>query len=118
MLAAEGHDVILAQSAEEGLEILRQGRQVDLALVDLRMEGMGGLDFLVEATKISPELVCVVITAYATLDTAIESTRRGAYDFLAKPFSPEELLRVVNKALDRVSLIRERNRSGDASSGC
>lgn len=110
VLAAEGHDVILAQSAEEGLEILRQGRQVDLALVDLRMEGMGGLDFLVEATKISPELVCVVITAYATLDTAIESTRRGAYDFLAKPFSPEELLRVVNKALDRVSLIRERNR--------
>lgn len=110
VLRAEGHEVLLAATAEEGLEALQRRPELDLVLVDLKMPGMGGLEFLGHARTAAPESVCVVITAYATLETAIEATRQGAYDFLAKPFSPDELIRVVNKALERVRLIRERNR--------
>ena len=110
VLTAEGHEVFLAETAEEALEALAQHPEMNLTLVDLRMPGMGGLEFLIRARELAPEMVAVVITAYATLNTAIEAVKRGAYDFLAKPFTPDELLRVVNKALERAQLIRERNR--------
>ncbi len=110
ILRAEGHEVMLAETAEAGLKALREQGEVDVALVDLRMPGMGGLEFLPLAKKLAPQMVCIVITAYATLETAVEATKRDAFDFLTKPFSPAELLRVVNRALERSRLIRERNR--------
>jgi two-component system, OmpR family, phosphate regulon sensor histidine kinase PhoR len=110
VLAADGHDVVTAETAEEGLEFLGTRPETDLALIDLRLPGMDGLAFISRAAEIAPETVCVVITAYATLETAIEATKRGAYDFLTKPFTPDELIRVVNKALERSHLTRERNR--------
>ena len=110
VLEAGGHTLLLAGTAEQGLELLTKTLDADLVLVDLKMPGMGGLEFLAHAQEMAPETVCVVITAYATLETAIEATKRGAYDFLTKPFTPDELLRVVNKALERSHLVRERNR--------
>lgn len=110
VLGAEGHTVFMAETAEQGLEVVAEHDDLDLALVDLKMPGMGGLEFLTRARDKAPELVCVVITAYATLETAIDATKRGAYDFLTKPFTPDELIRVVNKALERSHLVRERNR--------
>ncbi|MFH1351900.1 MAG: ATP-binding protein [Pseudomonadota bacterium] len=110
VLKSEGHEVFLSDRAERGLEILRQQPDIDLVLVDLRMPGMGGLDFLLEAREIATETVFVVITAYATLEAAVEATKRGAYDFIAKPFTPDNLLRLAKRALERVHLIRERNR--------
>jgi len=110
VLRSEGHEVLLADRGEKGLELLRQNPDIDLVLVDLRMPGMGGLEVLTQAREWAPETVFVVITAYATLEAAIEATKRGAYDFLAKPFAPDELLRLVHRSLERVRLLRERNR--------
>ena len=110
VLTPSGHAVMLADRAEQGLKILRENPEIDLALVDLRMPGMDGLEFLAAARESAPETVFVVITAYATIEAAVEATKRGAYDFLAKPFSPDELVRIVDRSLERVQLIRERNR--------
>lgn len=110
VLSAEGHEVLLAEDGHEGLETLRQNPDTGLVLVDLKMPVMGGLEFLAHMGEIAPEAVCVVITAYASIEAAIEATKRGAYDLLTKPFTPDELLRVANKALDRVRLVRDRER--------
>jgi two-component system phosphate regulon sensor histidine kinase PhoR len=111
VLSAEGHSVLLAADAEEGLALLRE-HDVDLALVDLKMPGMDGMEFLAKAheTEGGDNLVSVMITAYATIEAAVEATKRGAYDFLAKPFAPGELLNVVRRALRHLDLMRERDR--------
>ena len=110
VLRSQGYKVLLAERGEKGLEILRQQPDVELVLVDLRMPGISGFDFLLQAQEIAPETVFVMITAYATLESAVEATKRGAYDFIAKPFAPDDLLRLVDRAMERVHLIRERNR--------
>lgn len=110
VLEASGCQVLLAETAEDGLDQLRAHPDIAVALVDIKMPGIGGLEFLARAAEQVPELVCVVITAYATIETAIEATKRGAHDFLTKPFTPDELLHVVNRAVEHAHLIRERNR--------
>ena len=111
VLTAEGHDVLLAAGAQEGLELLG-ANNVDLVLVDLKMPGMDGMEFLERAheTPGGENLVSVMITAYATIEAAVGATKRGAYDFLTKPFAPDELLTVVRRALRHLDLIRERDR--------
>ena len=110
VLRSQGYQVLQSENGEKGLEILRRETDIDLVLVDLRMPGMSGLDFLQLAQEIAPETVYVMITAYATLEAAVEATKRGAYDFIAKPFAPDDILRTVTRALERARLIRERNR--------
>ena len=110
VLRSQGYKVLLAERGEKGLEILRQQPDVDLVLVDLRMPGISGFDFLLQAREIALETVFIMITAYATLEAAVEATKHGAYDFIAKPFGPDDLLRLVGRAMERVHLIRERNR--------
>jgi two-component system phosphate regulon sensor histidine kinase PhoR len=110
VLRSQGYEVLVAERGERGLEILRQQPDTDLVLVDLRMPGISGFEFLLKGKEIAPETVFVMITAYATLESAVEATKCGAYDFIAKPFAPDDFLRLVNRALERVRLIRERNR--------
>lgn len=110
VLRSEGYEVLLAERGSEGIEILKAHPEIDLVLVDLRMPGMSGFEFLEEARALAPETVFAVITAYATIESAVEATKRGAYDFIAKPFTPDDLLRLVHRALERVTLMRERNR--------
>ena len=110
VLRSEGHRVLLAEGGKQGIEALKKEPDIDLVLVDLRMPGMSGHEFLAEAAIIAPETVFVMITAYATIEAAVEATKRGAYDFIAKPFAPDDLLRIVHRALERARLLRERNR--------
>lgn len=109
ILTIEGHEVDTAEDALQGLECLRSGG-FDMALLDVKMPGMSGIEMLETIRQIDPDLVSVIITGYATIETAIEATRKGAYDFLPKPFTPDELLAKVNKALDRRALLVEARR--------
>ena len=98
ILEAEGHKVTTAESGQEALEPFAGG-EFDLALIDLKMPGMSGVELLVRLREIDPDCMYVIVTAYATLETAVQATKSGAYDYVAKPFTPEELMLVVNKAL-------------------
>ncbi|MCE5237359.1 response regulator [bacterium] len=101
--------VDIAEDAFAGLDLLKQ-TDYDLVYVDVKMPGMDGLEFLSAAHELPVESVFVVITAFATLDMAVEATKRGAYDFVAKPFTPDELITMTRRALERARLVRERNR--------
>ncbi|MHB9092843.1 MAG: sensor histidine kinase [Chloroflexota bacterium] len=102
----------IAETAETGEEAIAKAEveHFDLALVDIKLPGISGLDLLTELRQIDPDLVTIVITGYATLELAIEATKRGAYDFLPKPFTPDELMGKVWNALDRRRLSVETKR--------
>jgi NtrC-family two-component system response regulator AlgB len=105
-LEADGHEVTAVSNAEDGLEALRR-RSYDLALVDLRLGTATGLDLIPTMLAECPWLKVVVITAYASIDTAIESMKRGATDYLPKPFTPGQLSVVVAKVAEVRSLERK-----------
>jgi two-component system sensor histidine kinase/response regulator len=100
-------------SGEEFFESLTNGSQFDLLLLDLKLPGMSGLDILAELGKQDRELVTIMITAYATFDTAVQATKLGAFDFLPKPFSPEELRYSLRKATNQLIISREARRLAD-----
>ena len=83
----------------------------DLVVVDLKMPGISGMEVVSRVREIDPQAVVVVITGYATIDTAVEAMKAGAYDFLPKPFSPDEFRLIVNRALERRQLALESQRS-------
>lgn len=95
-----------AASAEEALAALDE-EAFDLLLTDLRMPGMGGIELLLHAKRRRPETAVVIMTAYATVQTAVKAMKEGAADYLAKPFDKDELLITLQRNLERVSLQRE-----------
>lgn len=108
-LGEEGHSVQSAESAETGLKSLRKNG-VDLIVTDLKLPGMNGLEFLQEAKKINASIPVVVMTAYGSVETAVEAMKAGASDYVLKPFTMAEMKLVINKELD-VQKVREENRS-------
>ncbi len=108
-LSDEGYTTRSAASAEAALSLLRQ-ESVDLVLTDLRLPGMDGLEFLQAAKRVSAALPVVVMTAYGTVETAVEAMKAGASDYVLKPFSLEEVKLIIRKELD-VHHLREENRS-------
>src|SRR2546421_9954442 len=96
-----GHAVAEASGRAQALARLREGH-ADLAFLDLRLGRESGLDLLPKLLREAPGLAVVVITAYASVDNAVEAMRRGAFDYLPKPFTPGQV-RVV---LDRLSALR------------
>jgi len=106
VLGRAGYEVIVAAEARTGLALLRDQRP-DVALVDLKMPGMGGQEMLRRMPDESPETVPVVITGYATLESAVQAIKEGAHDFLPKPFTPEELRTVVRRSIERHRLVHQ-----------
>ncbi|HQE84685.1 MAG TPA: sigma-54 dependent transcriptional regulator [Candidatus Hydrogenedentes bacterium] len=106
ILRDAGYDADAFGLAREAFAALEKNTY-DLLLTDLRMPEMDGLDLLREALRIRPELSVVVMTAYATVKTAVTAMKEGACDYLAKPFDKEELLVVIDKALQHYELRRE-----------
>ncbi len=98
-----------AASAEEGLARI-EARPPDILLLDHQLPGMSGVELLSLLSERRVELLTVMMTAYATLENAVVATKRGAYDFLAKPFTPEELRAVVGKTTRHLLLARETRR--------
>ncbi|UCH33401.1 MAG: response regulator [Armatimonadota bacterium] len=109
VLTAEGHEVDTADDGAAGLEAFRADHY-DLVLVDLRMPGLSGMELLGALREHDADAVAVIITAYASLDTAVEATKRGAYDYLAKPFTPDELMAIVTRGLAHCRLLTEARR--------
>jgi len=105
VLEAEGYEVLSAPEVDSALEVLRR-RPVDLVLTDLRMEGASGLSLLTELRQHWPKTMAVVLTGYASLESAIDALREGAYDYLVKPCDVEELKATVARAVERAGLER------------
>ncbi|MBI5529754.1 MAG: sigma-54-dependent Fis family transcriptional regulator [Deltaproteobacteria bacterium] len=108
-LSRGGYKVRQASRAREAIDVLR-GERFDFVVSDVRMPGMGGLDLLDQIQRESPSTTVVMMTAYGTHDIAIEAMKRGAYDYVSKPFKPEEMLLTLRKAEEREQLKRENQR--------
>ena len=106
MLLADGLIADSAETAEASLEKLDQ-EHYDIILLDLMMPGMSGMDALVHLRSRHPDTVVIVITGYATLEYSVEAMKKGAFDFIPKPFSPEDLRRVVKKAVDHIRTLQD-----------
>ena len=94
-------------SGEDFLVYLSEGGEVDLLLLDLKLPGVGGMDVLDELSSQGREVLTIMITAYATFETAVKATKLGAYDFLAKPFTPDELRYALRKATSQLILSKQ-----------
>ena len=106
ILEDQGHEVAIATAGEAGLALMRQ-KSFDLALIDLKMPGMNGLEILMQAAALDPDLVSIIFTAYGTIESAVEAVKRGAFNYLTKPFTAGQLAAVVAKGLEHSRLLRE-----------
>jgi len=101
-----GCEVTAVASAEGALEALARQRH-DLAFLDLRLGGSSGLDLIPRLLADVPDVMVVIMTAYATIDSAVEAIKRGAADYIAKPFTPAQIRHVVEQCLTRRDLTRQ-----------
>jgi len=76
-------------------------------LVDLKMPGMDGIQLMDEVHKASPEMLVIIMTAYATVDTAVKAMKKGAYDYFVKPFNPDDISLTIRKIVDHHKLVQE-----------
>ena len=106
LLAKEGYEVSLAADGLEGLQLLEE-QIFDIILCDIRMPRMDGLEFLREIKKTAVDATIIIMSAYGTLDIAIEAMKLGAYDYISKPFKPDEIILTLRKAEEREQLRRE-----------
>jgi len=105
LLAEEGYEAIAARGAEEALRHAERGA-IDVVLCDLRMPGTDGFELLPQLARKLPGATLLLMSAYGSAELAIEALKRGAYDYLAKPFAPSELLLAIRKAKERERLRR------------
>lgn len=105
-LRSEGHTVMEAEEGEKALKTVRGGH-FDLILLDYKMPGMDGLQVLKEVKHINPEIDVIIITAYGTIETAVEALKAGAIDYITKPVELDELIILVNRIAERRQLIQE-----------
>ncbi|MBN1875140.1 MAG: response regulator transcription factor [Anaerolineae bacterium] len=108
VLRLEGYRVKLAGSGEEALNMVQKEPPFELAILDLRLPGVDGLQVLEGIHRASPETVVILITGYGTMETAIQALRKGAYDFLLKPCPVDEVLVAVRRALSEVKAGKQR----------
>jgi two-component system sensor histidine kinase/response regulator len=103
ILLTNGYEINAAESARTGLELVRSASP-DIVLLDIRMPGMNGLETIEHILEIDPRIIIIMITGYATIDYAVESIKNGAFDFLAKPFTPDDLRLTVGRGLEKRQL--------------
>ncbi|MGC3991371.1 MAG: response regulator [Chthoniobacteraceae bacterium] len=106
-LGHRGYATVAISSPEEALAALRD-EDFDLVFTDLKMPGMSGIEFLRAAREISPNLVCIMMTGHATIDTAIEAMKAGAFDYILKPFNLPMIQPAITRGLD-MKRLRDEN---------
>jgi len=107
-LVRKGHSVTTANGPKAALEKLGQ-RQVDAVITDLQMPEMDGVELLAEIRKLDEQLPVILMTAYGTVETAVNAMKLGAYDYITKPFTGDALLATVERALEHSRLVKENN---------
>ena len=105
-LASEGHTVAGAEDGDRAIRQVRDGH-FDLLLLDYKMPGMNGIDVLREIKKLNPQISVVMMTAYGTIETAVDAMKLGAVDYISKPIDLDELLVLIGRIAERQTLIRE-----------
>ena len=105
-LAQEGYAVLTASSGEQGLDLLKKER-ADLVVTDVRMPGMDGLQVLEGVRKVDPNVQVIILTAFGTIEMAVEAMKAGAFHYISKPFNRDELKLTIKKALQLKELERE-----------
>lgn len=106
-MKAAGHQVDVADSGEMAISLMRR-QTPDILLTDLRMDGMSGIDLLAKSKEYFPSVTGVIMTAFGTIDTAVNAMKQGAYDYLVKPFTPEQLEHLVER-IEEFRRLREEN---------
>ncbi len=102
----DGHQVDVAESGKEALRKVTSARY-DIAFLDIKMPGMDGLELQTRLAAADPELTIVLMTAYASVETAVKAMKAGAYDYIVKPFDPDDLSMLVRRAAEHRSLRAE-----------
>jgi len=106
-LQFEGFQVSMVTCGEDAIDFLRKDPFYDVVLTDLKMPGMGGLDLMRELAVHHRDLMTVIMTGFGTVETAIEAMKHGAFDYILKPFKPEDVVRVLRRGLEKKRLERE-----------
>lgn len=106
VLERSGYEVATSRDGTQGLRRVEE-LSPDLVLVDLKMPGISGFDVIEKIRLHDPSIVTVVITGYATLDSAVEAMQKGAYDFIPKPFTPDELRQITRRGIEKRKLVLE-----------
>lgn len=108
VLQDEGYSVLTAVDGEEAIKISNDSK-FDIVITDLKMPGINGIEVLKKFKSINSNSCIIVITAYASVESAVEAMKEGAYDYVTKPFNIDEIKLIVNRAVERQSLIKEAN---------
>jgi len=105
-LREDGYEVVAVEDGAQALNKVRAGRW-DVLLVDLKMPGMDGIEVLTEVKKFDQDIPVIIMTAYATVDSAVRAMKEGAYDYIVKPFNPEEIGLAIRKIIAYQDLLKE-----------
>lgn len=108
LLSDDHRDITVVHNGLEAIQLMEQ-RSFDLLITDLMMPEVDGMEVLHQAKALYPDIQAIIITGYASLETAVQAVKEGAYDYLRKPFRLEELKISVDNACERIALIRENN---------
>jgi two-component system phosphate regulon sensor histidine kinase PhoR len=109
LLKNRGFQTATAEDGASALEILNS-QEYPIVLVDLKMPGMDGFEFLERTRESDRKTICIIVSAFATIESAVQTTKMGAFDFVVKPFTPDDLMLVVNRAIEKWRLSREAER--------
>ena len=101
LLSPEGYEVRTSTNAQDAIRLVREA-DLDLVITDMKMRGMSGMELLEEIKKIKPELPVIMMTAFGTIEMAVEAMKKRAYDYITKPFQNEQLKLTVKKALENI----------------
>jgi two-component system NtrC family response regulator len=115
LLHPEGYEILTAGNARDALKLISDG-DLDLLITDMKMPEMSGMELLEECKRIKPELPIIMMTAYGTIEMAVEAMKKDAYDYITKPFQNEQLKLTIKKALENYRLVKENKRLSEALS--
>ncbi len=115
LLGSEGYEIVTTDNARGAVRSVRES-DLDLVITDMKMPGMSGMELLEECKKIRPELPVIMMTAYGTIEMAVEAMKKKAYDYITKPFNNEELKLIIKKALENYRLTKENRLLSEALS--